>query len=143
VGRAQDRCVFEVTVEVPGSAEEFGLAVRASEDCRSAYLIRFEPIHQRVVFDRRPHRIDVPFDYQSDRAYVSAGDHEIERPLSITKGPVRCRVLVDGSAIVAYIDDVALSTRGYDLDGGDFGVYAANGGAHFSDASIGLGGANL
>jgi beta-fructofuranosidase len=134
---AHDRALFEVSVDLSASAEEFGVAVRASEDFRSAYLIHFEPSHRRVVFDRRPHRIDVPFDYDSDRSYVSAADHEIERPLVADNGSVRCQIVVDGSAIVAYIGDVALTTRGYDLDAGEFGVYAANGGAHFSQAVIG------
>jgi beta-fructofuranosidase len=130
-GAVAGRSIFEVTVDLGASSEEFGIAVRASEDFRSAYLIRFEPSRRRVVFDRRPHRIDGPFDYQSDRAYVSADDHEIERPLAVESGSVRCQVMVDGPAIVAYIGDVALTTRGYDLDDGEFGVYAANGAVTF------------
>lgn len=137
VGAVHDRSIFDVTVNLTSTAEDFGLVVRASKDLRCAYFIRFEPANQRVVFDRRPHRIHNPFDYQSDRAYVSATDHEIERPLPIGSREVTCRVMVDGSALVVYVGDVALTTRGYDLDGGEFGIYAANGEAHFSDPSLG------
>ena len=137
VGAVGDRSVFEVDVDLGADAEEFGIAVRASQEFRSAYLIRFEPARQRVVFDRRPHRIDGPFDYGTDRAYVSAPDHEIERPLRAGNGSVRCRVVADGSALLAYIGDVALTTRGYDLDGGEFAVYAANGHAAFSQPALG------
>jgi beta-fructofuranosidase len=136
-GAVQDRSLFEVSVDLGADAEEFGIAIRASADFHSAYLLRFEPSHRRVVFDRRPHRIDVPFDYDSDRGYVSSADYEIERPLVPDNGSVRCLIMVDGSAIVAYIGDVALTTRGYNLDGGEYGVYAANGAAHFSRAAIG------
>jgi hypothetical protein len=45
-------------------------------------------------------------------------------------------VLVKGSAITAYIGDVALTTRGYDLRGGEFGIYAANGQASFSSLAV-------
>jgi beta-fructofuranosidase len=137
VGTVDHRSIFEVTVDVISSAEEFGIAIRASADFGSAYLLRFEPTSQRVVFDRRPHRIDEPFDYRSDRAYVSAPDHEIDRPLIAGTTSARVRVMVEGSAIVAYVGDVALTTRGYDLAAGEFGVYAAHGAATFSNAVLG------
>jgi beta-fructofuranosidase len=137
VGKVNGRAMFEVSVDLGSRAEELGITVRAGQEVGAAYLLRLEPERGRVVFDRRPHRIDVPFDYDSDRSYVSAPDHEIERPLPRADGQIRCRVVVDGSAIVAYIGDVALTTRGYDLDGGEFGVYTANGTARFSSPSLG------
>ena len=136
-GEAADLSSFEVEVDLTGTAEEFGIAIHADANMDTAYLLRFEPEHGRVVFDRRPHRIDVPFDEHSDRSYVSAPDHEIERPLIPNGDSVRVRIVVDGSAIVCYIGDVALTTRGYDLDGGVFGVYAANGTAAFRGISVG------
>jgi hypothetical protein len=36
-----------------------------------------------------------------------------------------------------YIGDVALTTRGYNLDGGELGVYAANGKAQFLHPIVG------
>jgi beta-fructofuranosidase len=137
LGEVGDRCTLRVDVDLGSDAEEFGIAVRATEDFRSAYLIRFEPERHRVVFDRRPHRIDEPFDYESDRSYVNAMDHEIERPLTVADGWVSCHVIVDGSAIMIYIGDVALTTRGYNLDGGELGVYAANGKAQFLHPIVG------
>lgn len=123
---------LDVTVDLRATAEEFGVAIHAQDNLDAAYLLRIEPAHRRVVFDRRPHPIDVPFDEHSDRSYVSAPDFEIERPIPGDGQYLRIRVLVDGSAIVCYLDDVALTTRGYDLDGGTFAVYAANGSAAFS-----------
>ncbi|MEA2255044.1 MAG: beta-fructofuranosidase [Solirubrobacteraceae bacterium] len=137
LGEVGERALLEVTVHLDDPAEEVGVAIRAAPDFASSYLLRLEPAHGRVVFDRRPHRIDVPFDQHSDRGYVSAPDHEIERPLRIEDGAARIRVVVDGSAITAYVGDVALTTRGYDLDGGEFGVYAANGRARFSGVAVG------
>jgi beta-fructofuranosidase len=137
LGEVGETALLDVTVDLRHASEEVGVALRAAPDFGASYLLRLEPEHGRVVFDRRPHRIDVPFEAESDRSYVSAPDHEIERPLRPEAGSVRIRVVVDGSAIVAYVNDVALSTRGYDLERGELGVYAANGQAAFTDAAVG------
>lgn len=128
---------FEVTVDLDAQAEEFGVAIHAGDNFDVAYLLRVEADRGRVVFDRRPHRIDVPFDEHSDRSYVSAPDHEIERPLITDDGQLTIRIVVDGSAIVTYLNDVALTTRGYDLDGGQFALYGANGSVAFRHARYG------
>jgi beta-fructofuranosidase len=136
-GASTDLSTFEVEIDLGGTAEEIGVAIHATAGMDAAYLLRIERERGRVVFDRRPHRIDVPFDEHSDRSYVSAADHEIERPLIAEGGAVRVRIVVDGSAIICYVGDVALTTRGYDLDGGVFGLYAANGTASFRRISTG------
>ena len=136
LGEVGENGYLDVTVDVTETAEEMGIAIRAARDFGAAYLLRLEPEHGRVVFDRRPHRIDVPFEEDSDRSYVSATDYEIERPLRTAGGSVRIQVLVKGSAITAYVGDVALTTRGYDLSGGEFGIYAANGQASFSSLAV-------
>lgn len=136
-GATSELCAFEATVRLDADAEEFGIVIHGQENLDAGYFLRFEPAHSRVVFDRRPHRIDVPFDEHSDRSYVSVPDHEIERPLVGGSDTATVRIVVDGSAIVCYIDDVALTTRGYDLDGGVFALYAANGAATFTDIRYG------
>jgi beta-fructofuranosidase len=136
LGEVGDTTLFDVTVDLKCSAEEVGVALRAAPDFGAAYLLRLEPEHGRVVFDRRPHRVDVPFEAESDRSYVSAVDHEIERPLRPEADSVRIRVMIDGSAIIAYVNDVALTTRGYDLNGGELGIYAANGQACFAKVAV-------
>lgn len=129
--------LLDVTIDLSAVPEEFGLALRAEDDFSATYLLRFEPRNGRVVFDRRPHAIDNPFRFDTDRSYVSSADYEIERPLRSEGGSIRVRALVDGSAIVIYIGDVALSTRGYDLSGGHLGIYAANGIARFHTIHVG------
>ena len=123
-------------MDLASGAEEYGLAIRASGDCSKAFLVRFEPKFGRFVFDRRPHRIDVPFDWDSDRSYVDAADFDLERPLPVTNGVVTVRVIVDGSAITIYVGDVAMTTRGYDLDAGQYVAYAANGFASFASPRV-------
>lgn len=136
LGEVGEKSQLTIDVDLASGAEEYGLAIRASGDCSKAFLVRFEPKFGRFVFDRRPHRIDVPFDWDSDRSYVDAADFDLERPLPVTNGVVTVRVIVDGSAITIYVGDVAMTTRGYDLDAGQYVAYAANGFASFASPRV-------
>jgi len=125
LGPMADTCLLDVTIDLDYDAEEVGIGLRSDADFQKTLLIRLEPQRGRVLFDRRPHKIVIPFDPEGDREYVSGADFEIERPLLAEDGKVRIRVVADGSAIVAYINDVALSTRAYGNPAGEWGVYAA------------------
>lgn len=119
--------LVRATVRLDEHAEESGIAIHAADDFTSAYLLRFEPSRGRFVFDRRPHLIEVPFDVDADRGYVSGPDFEIERPLALG-AEHEVTIIVEGSCISVYVDDVALTTRGYDLRGGSIAAYASSGG---------------
>ncbi|GAA1817531.1 glycoside hydrolase family 32 protein [Agromyces neolithicus] len=135
--RADDRAVLvRATVRIDETAEESGFAIQAADDFTSAYLLRFEPARGRFVFDRRPHRIEVPFDHDADRGYVSDPDFEIERPLA-PRAEHEVTIIVEGSCISVYVDDVALTTRGYDLQGGSIGAYVSSGAIDVSGLSVG------
>lgn len=141
LGTLDDTCLLDVTIDLDYTAEEVGIGLRATDDFQKALLIRLEPQRGRVVFDRRPHNIVIPFDPDGDREYVSDADFEIERPLVVgDDGKAHIRVILDGSSIVAYVNDVALTTRGYGQPRGLWGIYAA--GAHtpvrFSGIRYGL-----
>ena len=62
----------------------------------------------------------------------------LERPLALSADdPLRLRIVIDGSAIVAYVNDViALSARGYDHTSGQLGLFVAEGGARFTEVSV-------
>jgi beta-fructofuranosidase len=131
LGRMHEPCLLDITVDLAFDAEEVAVALRADSALEAAYYVRLDPKHARFVFDRRPHHISVPFAEGTDRAYVDAPDHEIERPLRSDDGTARIRVIADGSAIIVYVNDVALSTRGYDLTQGLMGLVVAGGSARF------------
>ena len=137
LGTMDETCLLDLTVDLDTDAEELAIVIRADQGLEAGYYLRVEPRHDRFVFDRRPHHISIPFDEATDRAYVEAPDHEIERPLRPVDGWARVRIIADGSAIVAYVNDVALSTRGYDLTDGVFGLVVAGGTARFSSLRLG------
>jgi beta-fructofuranosidase len=120
-------CLVEVTLDLRHDAEELAVVLRAEAGLEYGYHLRLESKRGRVVFDRRPHAIRIPFDPGSDRGYVDAADHEIERPLRSDDGLARVRIVADGAALIVYVNDVALSTRGYDLTAGEWGVLAVGG----------------
>lgn len=137
LGEMDETCLLDVTVDLGSDAQEVAIVLRAEEGLEAGYYLRPEPEHDRFVFDRRPHHLSVPFDETTDRAYVDASDHEIERPLRPMAGQARVRIVADGSAIVSYVNDVALSTRGYDLTGGNWGLVVAGGTTRFSSIQLG------
>lgn len=125
-GTMPPRCKIEATVEFAEGTRGCGVMLRASEDLDSAYYIRLEPAKNRLVFDSWPRVGDVPH-------WV-----ELERPIHLKANvPVKLKVFVDGTVCVIYADEkIAMSTRLYDLEQGDWGVFVDEGAARFSDIDV-------
>ncbi|MBI1281035.1 MAG: DUF4975 domain-containing protein [Anaerolineaceae bacterium] len=124
LGEMPSPCYIEATVRFWDDTRSFGLALQTDKAFDAGYLVRFEPGRQRMVFERFPRPGDEP--------------PIIERPLNLNSSrSVKVQVLVEGSVIVIYVDDaVALSTRGYEHQTGDFGIFVSEGKAAFSDISL-------
>jgi len=124
LGEMPSPCYIEATMRFSDDTRSFGLVLQADKTLDAGYLVRLEPGRQRVVFERFPRPGDEP--------------PIIERPLNLNSTqPVKVQVLVEGSVIVIYVDDVvALSTRGYEHQNGDFGVFVSEGAATFSAISL-------
>jgi len=118
-----EACSVEATISVAPGTRSVGVVIRADDALERYYQVRIEPERRRVVFDRWPRPGDQPFVF--------------ERPLpGDSGGTYRLRVLVDGSAVVAYVDDrVALSCRGYGA-GGAVGLFVSEGAASFRDVAV-------
>ena len=119
-----DRCKVVTTIELTPGAREAGLLLRADEATGDCYFLRLEPARNRIVFDRRV------------RPRPTEGT-TIERPVDLSGGEARLKVFVEGSVIVAYVnDEVALTARGYDYRDGTAAVYAADGAATFTGTGV-------
>lgn len=101
-----------------------GVILRADTTLDTYYQARLEPGRNRVVFDSWPRPGDQPF--------------SLECPVSLAAGqPVRLRVLVEGSMIVAYVNDqVALTGRVYDHKTGSCGLFVTEGTATFTETQL-------
>jgi beta-fructofuranosidase len=82
----------------------------------TGYFLRFNPDRQAVQFGKVGGYRDWYVDHMP----------ELDRPLHIEPGvPIRYRIVVDGTALVAYVNDqVALSGRLYTARPGRVGLYA-------------------
>ena len=120
------RCKLEAAIALAEDTEACGIMLRASNDLERAYYIRLEPRRNRMVFDAWPRAGDVPF---------MVG---LERPLELTAGRrVELKVLVDGTVCEVYAaNQVAMSTRLYDLRAGRWGVFVQQGSARFENLGI-------
>ncbi len=120
-GPMPERCKVEATVTFIEPTRAGGIMLRASDDLEKAYYIRLEPTRNRLVFDMWPRAGDVPY------------MPELERPITVPLDqPVKMKVIVDGTCCEVYVNDqVALSTRLYDLKAGQWGVFASEGKARF------------
>jgi beta-fructofuranosidase len=126
-GVLPDLCRIHASVKFEKGTKEFGLMFHTSDDLDKTYYIRVEPGNNRVVFDMWPR----------ERAEV-AQMVELERPLVLANDePVNMQVIIEGNKGVAYINDViAMNFRAYDLPAGNWGFFATNGSATFSNIEI-------
>lgn len=109
----------------PGTTE-CGFIFHASADGDIGYYIRLEPRRNRLVFDRWPRRRigQAQWQVSGDVPFWA----ELERPCRLDPGTHTLKLVVDGTVLVAAVDDqVALSARAYDRTHGHFGVFAGEG----------------
>jgi beta-fructofuranosidase len=129
-GRLPASCLIEGTLSFDSTDGEAGVLLNTDGGGAGGYFLRFSPARQMVQFGRIG-------GYRSWHV-----DHmpELDRPLPIrTSRPLSYKIIVDGTAVVAYIDDrVALSARMYGRPRGHHAVYADGVDATFTDQSVHL-----
>ena len=76
--------------------------------------LRLELTHQKIVMDYY-NRID------GDQSYID------ERPVRFRDGEARVQLLVSGTIMQVYVDDVALTTRCYSVQSDLIGVFTEYG----------------
>jgi len=130
LGEMPDECLVETTVTFDAEMTNCGLLLRASDDLESYYVVRLEPANNRIVLDRwSPNYSETTFNdlIMLERRAVLTPDR-----------PVKVQLLVDGTALVIYIDDqVALSGRMYDRRSGALGLFVTEGEARFEGIRMG------
>ncbi|MCL2514974.1 MAG: GH32 C-terminal domain-containing protein [Microbacteriaceae bacterium] len=132
---APDKCVIIAEFDIQAGTHACGLLVRASADGETAYVLRLEPLRHRLVFDRWPRRRSGGEQWQIDGDVPHAV--ELERPVQLPPGRHTVRVHLDRDILVAVVDDeVALSTRVYDLPDGRVGVFATDGEAELTRLEV-------
>jgi beta-fructofuranosidase len=121
-----DPCLITVTLDITAGTQACGLLLRTDDDAGTGYELRLEPGRDRLVFDCWPRGKTGPAQWQvrGDQPYAV----ELERPCPIPPGRHTLQVMIDGSALVAVIDQrVALSARMYDRSFGRIALCVCDG----------------
>jgi beta-fructofuranosidase len=126
LGKMPECARFETSIVFQEPTRSFGLLLRTSQDLETGYSIRLEPQPGRLVLDSWPRPGDLPFMV------------EIERLADLRPGTeILLEVYVDGTLCEVYLDhQVAMSARLYNHPEGDWGVFAAEGTARFSNIRL-------
>jgi beta-fructofuranosidase len=122
-------------LDIGPNTTDCGLLLRSSQDGDQSYVLRLEPKRGRMVFDRWPRKVtgDAQWHVSGDTPF----DIELERPCDLAPGEHTLELVVDGDLCVAVLDQqVALSTRIYDLPAGRIGVFAGEGSATLTELQI-------
>lgn len=109
----------------PGT-HECGVLLRSSPEGERSYMLRLEPLRNRVVLDRWPrgNTGNEQWQVRGDQPHAV----ELERPVGLASGRHTLEIQLDCNICVAVIDgEVALSARLYDHVTGRVGVFANDG----------------
>lgn len=118
---------FDAEVAFDEGTHDFGLLVRADGESDEAYALSFRPAEHRVEFLMKPRL-----------SYRNFNAEGLSRVFDMVPNrPFKLTLLVDGTILLAYIDDkIAFSTRMYNLRGKQLGIYALNGGVYLTNVHI-------
>ena len=132
VGKLPEQCQIDVTARTSGPTTSCGLLLRADEGLETYYRLRWEPIQHRIVFDEWPIRGRDFWPRPADKPFA------LERSIGADRlDNIKIRLVIDGSVMVAYVDDVvALTCRAYDHKEGHLGLFVSDGEATFADLAI-------
>jgi beta-fructofuranosidase len=120
MGPLPGRCKIHVTLTFTENTSSCGIMLNADEDLKSAYYLRLEPNAHRMTFD-----------WNGSPTVV-----DLDRSMELSPGrPVELKIFIDGTICEVYVDGTTtLSTRRYNLQGENWGLYVNGGSAEFEVA---------
>ena len=125
------RCLISARFSFAPCTRRVGIIVRASEQLDKGYHIQIEPDRNRVIFK------SCVFDNEHG-GKIPPFEVELERPLALAPAQsyLLTVVLVESVCEVYLNNQVAMSTRMYDLSEGKLAFFVADGEATFEDIVI-------
>lgn len=121
-----DEFIIEIDLDIHRHTHAVSILLRSSDDGEDTYILRLEPLRNRLVLDRWPRGATGTAQWQirGDMPHEAA----LERPVPLSPGRHSIQVLVEADTCVAVVDDrVALSTRLYDRTTGRIGLSVTDG----------------
>lgn len=112
-----ENCRIHASIKLVDKCKDFGIYLRADKDFDKAYFVKFEPMYNRLCFDRTQRPMgDMQFMVESERyCPLQPGEwNDVD-------------IIVEGSVAEVYVNDkVAMSVRMFDYKKGYFGIYASD-----------------
>ncbi|MNN50858.1 hypothetical protein D3C81_1654650 [compost metagenome] len=126
-----NQCKISMNVTFKENTRSCGLMLRTNERFDNAYYYKLEPNRNRIVFQSA-------IMHNEGGGKVLPYEVELERPIELLPDQsYKITVFVDGSVCEIYVNDqIAMSTRIYDITNGKLGLFVAEGAARFDDIKI-------
>lgn len=118
-----DACLFETEICWEEGTDAAGLMIHADPDLEKWCQLRLEFGKGRILMDRY-NRVD------GDQQYLD------ERPIRFGKNRARVKLVISENIMLVYVDDVALTSRCYEIGRGEIGVFVEYGKAVFTDTKL-------
>lgn len=135
-----DDFLLEISVSFEAGTPSAGILLRADYDFSQGYMVRLDPVFQRVVIDHWPLPVDVPWLALTPPGLSASTDPSplVEQPLKIIVGkPIECKIFISNSTIQVFVDEcVALSYRIYKTTGSPLGLFVEEGRVQFDNVSL-------
>lgn len=118
---------FEARVHVTPGTRSFSLLIGGNVELDDWYGYTFDITSRRLTFDRSP---NWPWNRYENKGL----DRDL--PFSLDGEDLSLQLLVDGTAVVLYVNDVALSARAYEPSGSAVGLDVCDGSIELISAVI-------
>lgn len=114
LGKLKDTCMFHTIISWEEGTDTAGLMIHTDPDMKKWCQLRLEISRGRILMDRY-NRMD------GDQLYQD------ERPITFKNNSAEIRLVVSGNIMLAYVEDVALVSRCYEIGTGDIGIFVEYG----------------
>lgn len=124
LGKMEEECLIDTVLSWESGTRAVGVMFHVDGAMMAEWCqLRLEITHGKFILDRY-NKID------GDQFFIE------ERPIQYQDNRARIQIIVSGNIIVAYVDDVALCSRCYDVSVGYAGVFVEYGTVRAEEFSI-------
>ena len=123
LGQMKETCLFHTRISWQKQPQAAGLMIHTDSGLQKWCQLRLEFKHGKIVMDRY-NKVD------GDQYYID------ERPVDFCGNSVEVKLVVSGNIMLAYVNDVALTARCYEIGTGSVGIFAEYGKVICSDTEL-------
>lgn len=116
-------CLFETVISWEEGTDAVGLMIHADQALEKWCQLRLEINRGRILMDRY-NRVD------GDQQYLD------ERPIRFQSNSAQVKLVISGNIMLVYVDDVALTSRCYEIGRGEIGMFAEYGTAACTNSKL-------